>query len=89
MKQRLNLSLSPELHKVLAELSEKTSTPKATIVAKIVEELLPQFELLLDAVEVVKKHPNDAIDLGKQYVKKALSESQQFSDDLRAEIEKP
>lgn len=82
MKRRCNLSLTDELHETLDQLSELTGTPKATILAQVIEQLNPQFKHLLDALQVVRRHPDKAAEVGNDYLQKAINDVRSLVDDL-------
>lgn len=56
--KRIALSVPPELHKIIEELSELQSIPKTKVILSLLEEIQPQLEALRDALKAVKEGRN-------------------------------
>lgn len=56
--KRVQVSINPEIHKVLDDLSNLQKKPKSRIVAELLEELLPHLILMRDSLQAVQDGSN-------------------------------
>ena len=81
--KRVQVSINPEIHKVLDDLSELQKKPKSRIVAEILEETLPQLILMRDSLQAVKDGMNP-----QEVVQNMLKNAQQMVEDFDKENNK-
>lgn len=81
--KRVQVSINPEIHKVLDDLSDLQKKPKSRIVAEILEETLPQLILMRDSLQAVKDGMNP-----QEVVQNMLKNAQQMVQDFDKENNK-
>lgn len=81
--KRVQVSINPEIHKVLDDLSDLQKKPKSRIVAEILEETLPQLILMRDSLQAVKDGMNP-----QEVVQNILKNAQQMVQDFDKENNK-
>ena len=81
--KRVQVSINPEIHKVLDDLSDLQKKPKSRIVAEILEETLPQLILMRDSLQAVKDGMNP-----QEVVQNILKNAQQMVQDFEKENNK-
>lgn len=81
--KRVQVSINPEIHKVLDDLSELQKKPKSRIVAEILEETLPHLILMRDSLQAVKDGMNP-----QEVVQNILKNAQQMVQDFERENNK-
>lgn len=81
--KRVQVSINPEIHKVLDDLSDLQKKPKSRIVAEILEETLPQLILMRDSLQAVKDGMNP-----QEVVQNILKNAQQMVEDFDKENNK-
>ncbi len=57
---RVNVTFPPELYLILCEVSKLTKTPKAALVAELMDAALPAVKVSLEAMRIVKQQPLEA-----------------------------
>jgi len=72
MKKRIAISISPELHSILADISELSGSPLSKFPAHVLEESLPTFKALRDAFQVADKDKSKAMSIVGENLEKAL-----------------
>lgn len=78
--KRVQVSINPEIHKVLDDLSDLQKKPKSRIVAEILEETLPQLILMRDSLQAVKDGMNP-----QEVVQNILKTAQQMVEKASAD----
>ena len=79
---RVNLSLPPEVVKVLDRIGAATGTGRSTVVREWLIEGLPLFLQMADALEQVKAGNRDPLQLMAQSLQAAAVEARGISRDL-------
>lgn len=75
--KRVQVSINPEIHKVLDDLSNLQKKPKSRIVAELLEQMLPQLTLMRDSLQAFKDGTNP-----NEIVQNMLNHTQQMFKDL-------
>lgn len=58
--RRIQLTLTPELDRVLSDVAGLSGKPQATIVREMLVEALPGLQLWIDAVRIAESRPKEA-----------------------------
>ncbi len=75
--KRVQVSINPEIHKVLDDLSKLQNKAKSRIVAEMLEQMLPQLTLMRDSLQSFKDGTNP-----NEIVQNMLNNAQQMLKDL-------
>ncbi len=86
-QKRLQVTLSPEVRALVEEVHQLTGTPRAAIVAEILDEIAPAFQNTIHALRIVKEQPREAQRLIQNFANEAIGKATQASLDLDAAID--
>lgn len=84
---RVAVTFPPELYLVLCEVSKLTKTPKAALVAELMDAALPAVKMSLEALRIVKEQPLEAQRLMTRHAAGALVALGQEQLDFDAAID--
>jgi hypothetical protein len=70
MSKKMMITITDELHKVLAEFSKESGVAAASLVSNILQESLHQIEQLTEIFKAAKVQPTKALDLMMESVLK-------------------
>ena len=82
---RINLTLSPDVDAAVGRLVRVSGVGKATVIGQMLQEALPQLELMAQALEQAKRRNLDAFDTMIGAVQTAQVGIDQMAFDLRSE----
>lgn len=80
--ERVAVTLSPEAKPLLQELSTLTGRPKAALVSELLDQTLPALRVTLEALRLIRKQPDHAVQLLTDYASSKLAQVQQATLDL-------
>ena len=86
-QKRLQVTLSPEVRALVEEVHQLTGTPRAAIVAEMLDEIAPVFQNTIHALRIVKEQPREAQRLIQNFANEAIGKAAQASLDLDAAID--
>lgn len=85
---RVNVTLTPEAMKVVAELADLLDQPRSALVAELVDAALPALVSTIEAVRIAKEQPREAQRLISNYAAKSVMELSQAQLNLDEVIDR-
>ena len=86
-QKRLQVTLSPEVRALVEELHQLTGTPRAAIVAELLDEIAPVFQTTIHALRIVSEQPREAQRLIQNFSNEAIGKLAQATLDLDSAID--
>ena len=86
-RRRIQVTPSDEVWKLVDEVHALTGTPKAAILAEILDEVAPVFTSQIQALRVLQESPREAQRLIQNFANESVGKLAQASLDLDAAID--
>jgi hypothetical protein len=86
-RKRIQVTPSDEVWALVDEVHALTGTPKAAIIAEILDEVSPVFANTIAALRTVKEQPREAQRLIQNFANESIGKLAQASLELDAEID--
>jgi len=86
-RRRIQVTPSDEVWALIDEVHALTGTPKAAIVAEILDEVAPVFSNQLQALRILKDSPREAQRLIQNFANESVAKLAQTSLDLDAALD--
>lgn len=82
---RVNLTLPVEVIEVLDRICAVTGHGRATVIRGWMEEGLPQFEQVADALELIQKSPADSLKSMAKSMRETAAQAEQMELDIKTQ----
>lgn len=86
-RPRINITPSPEVWELVNTVHELTGEAKSAIVAGILDEIAPAFQITIQAMRLAKSAPREAQQLMANFSSKAVGDLMQQQLELDAAID--